>query len=33
MLSGVDAVGEDLNWFGSSGAPTIRIKEMTISGT
>ncbi len=33
MLSGVDAVGNDLGWFGSSGAPTIRVREMTISGT
>ena len=33
MLAGVDAVGDDLEWFGSSGAPTIRVREMTISGT
>jgi len=32
MLSGVDAVGSDLQWFGSSAAPTIRVREMTISG-
>jgi PmbA protein len=33
MLAGIDAVGSDLAWFGSSAAPTIRIREMTISGT
>ena len=33
MLAGVDAVGDDLASFGSSSAPTIRIREMTISGT
>jgi len=33
MLSGVDAVANDLQFFGSSAAPTIRVKEMTISGT
>jgi PmbA protein len=33
MLSGVDAVGDDLAWIGSSAAPTIRIREMTVSGT
>lgn len=32
MLAGVDAAGDDLAWFGSSAAPTIRISEMTISG-
>jgi PmbA protein len=33
MLSGIDAVADDLQWFGSSGAPTVRVREMTISGT
>jgi PmbA protein len=33
MLAGVEAVGNDLTAFGSSSAPTIRIREMTISGT
>ncbi|MGB4863465.1 MAG: metallopeptidase TldD-related protein, partial [Tepidiformaceae bacterium] len=33
MLAGVDAVGDDLAWFGSSAAPTIRINEMMVSGT
>ena len=32
MLAGLDAVGDDLAWFGSSAAPTIRIKEMMVSG-
>lgn len=33
MLAGIDAVGDDLAWFGSMAAPTIRVREMTISGT
>jgi PmbA protein len=33
MLTGVDAVGNDLEWLGASAAPTIRIREMTVSGT
>lgn len=33
MLASIDAVGSDLAWFGSSAAPTIRIREMTVSGT
>ncbi len=33
MLAGVDAVGNDIAWFGSSAAPTIRVREMTISGS
>ena len=33
MLGGVEAVGNDLAWIGSFAAPTIRIREMTISGT
>ena len=33
MLAGVDATGTDLSWFGSSAAPTIRIKEMMVAGT
>ena len=32
MLLGVDAVGSDLASFGSSSAPTIRIREMTVAG-
>jgi PmbA protein len=32
MLAGVDAVGDDLAWFGGIAAPTIRVREMTISG-
>jgi PmbA protein len=32
MLAGLDAVGDDLAWFGSSAAPTIRINEMMVSG-
>ncbi len=33
MLASVDAVGDDLTWFGSVAAPTIRVAEMTVSGT
>lgn len=32
MLAAVDCVGDDLTWFGSSAAPTIRIASMTVSG-
>ncbi len=32
MLKGVDAVADDLTWFGASAAPSIRIKEMMVSG-
>ena len=33
MLQNVDAVGNDLQMRGSSGAPTMRIADVTISGT
>jgi PmbA protein len=33
MLAGIDGVGDDLHWFGGTGAPTIRVRKMTISGT
>lgn len=33
MLQNVDAVGSDLQLRGSSGAPTLRIADVTISGT
>lgn len=33
MLANVDAIGSDLQMRGSSGAPTIRIADVTISGT
>ncbi|GIW13329.1 MAG: modulator protein [Tepidiforma sp.] len=33
MLAGIDAVADDLAWFGAAAAPTIRIREMTVSGT
>ena len=32
MLRGIDAVGDDQQWFGQTAAPTIRIERMTISG-
>lgn len=32
MLQQLDAVGSDLTFHGSTGAPTIRFKELTVSG-
>ncbi|MFN0095969.1 MAG: TldD/PmbA family protein [Dehalococcoidia bacterium] len=32
MLAGVDAVGDDLSWFGGIAVPTVRVAEMTVSG-
>ncbi|MGK2966398.1 MAG: TldD/PmbA family protein [Tepidiformaceae bacterium] len=32
MLADIDAVGADLAWFGGSAAPTVRVREMTVSG-
>jgi PmbA protein len=32
MLSNIDAVGSDLTFRGSVGAPTIRFRELTVSG-
>ncbi|MFQ5381103.1 MAG: TldD/PmbA family protein [Dehalococcoidia bacterium] len=32
MLGAVEAVGDDLTWFGSSAAPSVRIAEMMVSG-
>ena len=32
MLAAVDGVGNDLSWFGSVAAPTVRVREMTVSG-
>lgn len=33
LLGEVDAVGDDLRFFGSQGAPTVRISKITVSGT
>jgi PmbA protein len=33
MLASVDAVGNDLQAFGATAAPTVRISSMTVSGT
>ncbi|MCA9855247.1 MAG: TldD/PmbA family protein [Dehalococcoidia bacterium] len=33
MLRDIDAVGNDLQTFGSTSAPTVRISRMTVSGT
>jgi len=33
LMEKVDAVGNDLQFFGSKGSPTIRVAEMTLSGT
>jgi PmbA protein len=32
LIKNVDAVGNDLQFFGSKGAPTIRVSRMSISG-
>jgi PmbA protein len=32
MLQGIDAVGSDLRFRGSVGAPTLRFAELTVSG-
>jgi PmbA protein len=32
LLKGVDAVGQDLRFFGGKGAPTIRVSGLTVSG-
>jgi len=32
MLEGIDALGSDLQFRGSIGAPTIRFRELTIAG-
>jgi PmbA protein len=33
MLADIDAVGDDLTWFGGAAAPTVRVAKMTVSGT
>ena len=32
MLRSIDAVGDDVQWFGATAAPTLRMERMTISG-
>jgi PmbA protein len=32
MLQALDGIGNDLTFRGSTGAPTIRFKELTVSG-
>jgi PmbA protein len=32
LLGEIDAVGDDLRFFGSQGAPTLRFKNIVISG-
>ena len=32
MLASIDAVGNDVLWLGSSGAPSLRMSKLTISG-
>jgi PmbA protein len=32
MLQGLDAIGNDLTFRGSTGAPTLRFAELTVSG-
>jgi PmbA protein len=33
MLRDVDAVGNDLEFRGSSASPTLRVRKMTVSGS
>jgi len=33
ILRGIDAIGNDLTMRGSTGAPTLRVAQMTVSGT
>ncbi|MBI3291997.1 MAG: TldD/PmbA family protein [Elusimicrobia bacterium] len=33
FLGRIDAVGQDLRFFGSTGAPTVRVQDLTIGGT
>ena len=33
MLRDVDAVGDDLEFRGSTASPTLRIRKMTVSGS
>jgi len=32
MLNGVDAVADDLTWYGAVGAPTFRVKGLSVGG-
>lgn len=32
MLAGIDGVGNDVLWLGASGAPSIRMSQLTVSG-
>jgi PmbA protein len=32
MLTGIDAIGNDLTFRGSTGAPTLRFGELAVSG-
>lgn len=33
MLAGIEEIGSDLRFWGSSGSPTFKIRQMTLSGT
>lgn len=33
FLDRMDAVGQDLRFFGSTGAPTVRVQDLTVGGT
>ncbi|MCY3918330.1 MAG: TldD/PmbA family protein [Chloroflexi bacterium] len=33
MLASIDAVGTDVQWFGSAAAPTLRMSKLTVSGS
>jgi PmbA protein len=32
MLAAIDAVGDDVTWFGSAAAPSVRFRELMVSG-
>lgn len=33
LMAGVDAVADDLTWHGTFGAPTFRVKELSVGGS
>ena len=33
MLTGIDAVGRELRWFGAVASPPLRIARMTVAGS
>ena len=33
LLANIDAIGDDLTWYASTGTPTFRVSKLTIGGT